>query len=469
MGRKITPAHASGRFYLWVVAVCATAIAVLLQMEKVAMAGAFFWGVLGLMLFYSGLLGKSEEMVCHLVAFAPFINLLRGLAFYNVVGVLFGGVLTWHFLQRMPTLPALFRKLPLLWPVLGYVVVYYGLSLFNTRDYAVNIRLFELAFALVAIAAIARDRAVLARALKANLICAWAVGLALLSHIAEYAGRLGVTVMDGHVLGNPTQLGIPLALGFLGIIIDGGKSMNLESKPLTRWLMLVPTLPLLALTTSRSSWLVAANGLFLNFAFGKRQQMKMVFTVALIVLAVNVVLITPFGTTLQKGFERTFGGNRTNAQRTSGRSDQWRVAWHAFSHSPETMLLGHGPGNGPEVYAEYSGEVAGVKYAVGRKVALHSLFMEIAVEAGLLGLVLMAFWLLLCFEKIWRRMRKTGEIFSLVCFLGYVFIVITVSGNDINSGIFLGIAMLGTAAVQKISPARMPIMRRSLWKPAWTH
>ena len=60
------------------------------------------------------------------------------------------------------------------------------------------------------------------------------------------------TEMDGYVLGNPTQLGIPLALGFLGVIVDRGRWLGIEEHPFLRWLILVPTLPLLALSTRTS-------------------------------------------------------------------------------------------------------------------------------------------------------------------------------------------------------------------------
>jgi O-antigen ligase len=214
---------------------------------------------------------------------------------------------------------------------------------------------------------------------------------------------------------------------------------------------------------------VALVGVLTNLVFGRRQRLKMPLVIGLIALAIYGVLLSPYGHSLQKGLDRTFGGNRTSSQRTSGRSDQWLVAWHAFDHSFQTVLVGHGPGNGPEVYARYSSDVAGVKYAVGKKVALHSLFMQIMVETGLLGLFTVVGWLLVCLVKIFRRQMRTQEILPLVCFLGYGFIVITVSGNDINSGIFLGIALLGTAAVGKSLRDITTSERRNSWKPARTN
>ncbi len=447
------------RIFLTLVIICAVLVASLLGMGKVLWAGICFWLVLGLMLARVALSGRSEEILCLLIAMAPFINLLRAFAFYNVVGVLFGGALAYHFFRAPEACRTVLRKYPLLKGIFIYVTLYYLVSLFNTHEYAVNLRLFELAFAALAVVMIGRDRALLGTALVGTILCAWAVGISMLSHVhSDTVARLGIIVIDGYTLGNPTQLGIPLAFGSLALIIDRGRWLNLESQGLRRLLMLLPTLPLLALTTSRASWLVAVGGVLTNLAFGKKQQFKMLLVIGLGALAIQAVLISPYGNSLKKGLDRTFGGSRTSAQRTSGRSDQWLVAGHAVTQSINTIILGHGPGRGPEVYAKFSTEMEGIKYAVGKKVALHSLFMQIAVEAGLLGLLTLAVWLLVCGVKIFKRLRRTHEIFPLICLLGYVFIVITVSGNDINSGIFLGIALLGTAQLRcpRFSVSRPP-------------
>jgi O-antigen ligase len=185
----------------------------------------------------------------------------------------------------------------------------------------------------------------------------------------------------------------------------------------------------------------------------------MLLIIALGLLAFQAVLVSPYGRSLKKGLDRTFSESRTASQRTSGRSDQWRVSYYAFMESLTTVMIGHGPGNGAEVYANYSREVGGVKYAVGKKVALHSLFMQMAVEAGCLGLFLLAFWLFLLFVKILGWTFTHRAVLPLVCFCGYVFVVITVSGNDVNSGILLGLAFLGTMLVPVKKPTGRPVTR----------
>jgi O-antigen ligase len=70
--------------------------------------------------------------------------------------------------------------------------------------------------------------------------------------------------------------------------------------------------------------------------------------------------------------------------------------------------------------------------------------MQVGVEAGLLGLVPVAMWLGVVLRQVWRQTTRSGLLFPLVCFLGYGVIVLTVSGNDVFSGLFLGIALSAT-------------------------
>ncbi|EEF63164.1 O-antigen ligase family protein [Pedosphaera parvula] len=415
---------------------------------RARLAGIVFWGALGLILVRQFVWGGSLKVLCLLIGTAPFINLLRGFALYNIVILLFVAALTYHMISRPGEMRLIWRKASLLKPMFVCIAAFYALSLFNTRDYSVNLRLFELALTLMVLLILGQNPVALGTALTANLVSAWVVGFSLLSQMnSSSVARLGMIVMDGQTLGNPIQLGLPLAFGFLALIIDRGYWLNLQHRPVLRYCMLVPTLPLLALTTSRSAWLVAAGGIMVTFLAGKKQRIIMLMTIALGFLAFQAVLLSPYGKSLKKGLDRTFSERRTASQRTSGRSDQWRVSYYAFTESPVTMLIGHGPGRGAEVYADYSHEVGGVKYAVGKKVALHSLFMQVAVEAGCLGLSLLGLWLFLIFIRITRQTLLHRAMLPLACYFGYLFVVITVSGNDVNSGILLGLALLGSMVV----------------------
>src|SRR6185312_7324004 len=100
---------------------------------------------------------------------------------------------------------------------------------------------FEFTFSIFCLLLLARNRRLLGAALVGMIFSAWLVGIAMIPQMGSTSGRLGIIEVDGRSLGNPAQLGLPLALGFLALVIDRGRWLNLENKPLYRWSMFVPT------------------------------------------------------------------------------------------------------------------------------------------------------------------------------------------------------------------------------------
>jgi O-antigen ligase len=419
-----------------------------LMLGKPYYAGKLFWALMFLAQGLLAIRSRKHEMLCLAIAATPAINLLRDYATYNIIVVLFGGLLAFFFLQSPMIFLQSIRRHPMIIGIFTFATFWYLSSYYNTRDYSVNLRLFELVFTVIALLIIGHDRVMLGSTLMGLCLSAVMVGGAMLSYFkGESVARLGIIIVDGVRLGNPTQLGIPLALSFLGLVIDGGFWMNLEGKFYWRWPLLAPTFMLLALTTSRASWLVSTIGIVTSIVLGRKQRLRSLVLIGIAALGLQIVLLSPFGRSFGRGLDRTFSEDRTAAQRTSGRSDQWMVTYYAWTRTLNTLVAGYGPGLGSEVYSKLSDEVEGVKYGVGEKVALHSLFMQIAVESGLIGLVLLVSWLIYMFTRTLAWSLKNQLIFPLVCFLGYAFIVITVSGNDVPSAAFLGTGILATGKV----------------------
>lgn len=432
------------RSFLAQIGFCAMPAILLLGLGRAEMAGKVFWPLLGLLLARGVFLGRRDELLALLIATAPFLSLLRSYLFYNVIIAVFGLVAGYYLVSGTTRLWGTIRRYPLFTGVAGWVAVYYGLSFFNTRDYAINLRLFEFAFTILGILLLSRHKVLLGAALLGNLLSAWMVGAAMLPHMGT-SERLGIIAVEGRLLGNPGQLGLPLATGFLALVLENGRWVNLERRPLLRWSMTAVTVGLLALTTSRASWLVAFIGVLVLFVFGRRQRMKLMWLALVGVIGISVIMVTPYGGALRKGWERTFGENYSIRKKTSGRSDQWLVSKYVFTRSIDSMIHGYRPGRGPQTYAKFSPEVPGVRYGVGRKVALHSLFMQMLVETGIVGLGCFLVWLLAVLIRVWAHMAENG-ILPFACFFGYFFTVVSVSGSDINSGILLGMALIGTAA-----------------------
>ena len=426
--------------------------AILLGLGSAGLAGVVFWALLGVLVLRLLLARRVDELLCLVLAVAPLVNLLRGFAFYNVVGALFAGAVIFRLHRSPQGLRALAVGYPLVPLLAAYLSVYWLLSFALTGRYDVNFRVFEMLAAVVAVVIVARRPGLIAAALKGLVIASCLMALGLLPHLASAGeNRLGIVVLEGKVMGNPIQLGLPLALSFVALVTDGGSWLGLGRRPGVRLLMLVPVVGLLAMTTSRAAWLVAFAGLLCAFLFSRRSRVTVLAGALVGLVMFQAIRWSPAGDVLDAAVERTFGSERTARSRTSGRSDQWIVAWHAATETAGSMLWGYGPGSGAQVYARKSRELANVEFEVGREMSLHSLFMQVAVETGLIGLVLLLLW---CAAGAWRVAawcRRSRLVLPLACYLGFILIAATVSGTDTVSGMFLGLGLFATAREPALS------------------
>lgn len=418
--------------------------AILLMAGRAILAGTVFWSIFGLSTLRLLMLRRSEELTTLIVALTPFFNLLREFAFFNVVVFVLGTSLFFLRSRSPRAMSEALRRFRLLKFLIAFVAAQYGVSVYLTGNYFSNLRGFELVFAAFAIVMIARDRSRLATALAGTTISAIAIGAAMLPHIDTMSvQRLGIVMMDNLSLGNPAQLGTPLSLACLVFAVDSGGWVAIRY-PLLRWPLFLAAFGLLALTTSREAWLIAIGGVIVVLAFGRRQRLGLFLILVVTFIGVQVLLVTPYGEGFEKGLTRTFSKERTTRSRTSGRSDQWIVAYEALTESPGSLIHGYGPGLSERVYARKSLEINDIEYGVGRRVPFHSFYMQIAVEAGLIGLLPVVFFLIVALSKSVAWTLRTGTVLPLSCLVSYVFIAATVSGYDTVSGIFLGLGLLST-------------------------
>jgi O-antigen ligase len=372
------------------------------------------------------------------------MNLLRDFATYNIVVPLLAVGLLYYHLGSTGMVPAVVRRYRLAVGLFVYVSLYYVLSLLFTHDYAANFRMFEVVFVAGAILVLGRSRGLLRVALQGSLVCGWAVGIAMASYI-ETSDRLGQITVGGYRLGNPVQLGGVLALSLLTLAVDRGRWLNLGGRPVALFASLAVTIALLYLTTSRGAWLVVVGCTMVVVVFCRGQRLRMLLAIAMLGLILQALLLTRYGPGVQRGLDRTFGQDQSARHRTSGRSDQWIVAYSTFTESLGSVVYGHGPGMGPAVYAAESRTAPGIKYAVGREAQFHSLFMQVAVETGVLGLAPLVMWFALVLSRAFDWMHKYGEALPLAAVVGYLCIAGTVGAQGTTSGVFLGLGLLASS------------------------
>jgi O-antigen ligase len=442
------------------VLLCALPASGLLAAGHARLAGIYFWTLLCVTLLRLAVSGRCDALLSLLVSLSPFIMLLRDFAIYNIVVVLFAVGVLYYYSRSAGTVVAVVRRCPLARGLFIYATVYYAFSVFLTRNYAANLRMFEVVFVVACILVLGRRRHLLRVALQGFLVCAWLVGIATMPYLGS-TDRLGMIVVESYRLGNPGQLGGALACGFLGLAVDRGRWLGLEGKTGPLLGSLILTTALLYLTTSRGSWLVVVAASFVGWVVGRGQRGRILLIIGMVAVTLPTLLLTRYGPGVGLGLERTFGADRSVESRTSGRLDLWTVAYSAFTESPSSLLYGYGPGMGPTVYARHSLTVPDVQYAVGAEMQFHSLFMQIAVETGVLGLAPLAVWCALILGRTVDWTRRYREVLPLAAFVGYLCIGATVGAQGTIAGVFLGVALLVCGRpLQPMAPHRSRCVTR---------
>jgi len=403
-------------------------------------AGAkWFYGVTLLLLARFLLLRDRLGFVSLTLSLIPALLMLRAFFFYNSVNILMGtGIVLWLFASPREFFQAWkdFRWRSLV--ILGGL--YWLASYLWTGFYFANLRALELVFSASCVYLLAKHGEYLATALIGLSISVFSVGIAFMPSGDD---RWGHEAVDGYILGNPISFGIPLALLFLLSIADRGKWLLLESRPYWRLALGLTCGAFLVISTSRGSWAIVIVNVIVLLVIGKRQRGMLLISIALLAVITLALLATQRGSFLSDFYEKTFSPDRSLAQKSSGRSDQWQIFPQVFKDSP---IWGFGPGSGGSVYGKYS---ILEKNEIGLKgdKAWHSLFLQVGVEAGTIGIMGLILLLAPLLFRGFTHWRLYGSSAPLIGVIGFIVIALSVSGLDAVSGLFLGMGFLSAKSV----------------------
>jgi O-antigen ligase len=299
------------------------------------------------------------------------------------------------------------------------------MSYMYTGTYSSNMRMLELGFSAAAIFLLGSYRSYLATALAGIGLTAVAVGAGL----SPYGHRLGMADIGDRSMGNPISLGLPAALVLLMGLAHGGRWLLAEARPVFRSVLMMAVAVCLLLSTSRGSWLVTVIGFLVIFASTRQRRLSILLSLVPLVIVGGLVLASGRGEYIRMYLGRAIDPGQSMAERTTGRSKQWVALPEILAGSP---VWGHGPGAGMETNIRYT----------GIHKAFHSLYLQVAVELGGIGIVLLTMLLGSLVARGVRHRRMTGDAVPLMGITCFMTIVVSVSGIDAISGVFLGLGFL---------------------------
>jgi O-antigen ligase len=411
------------RSLLMEIAVCSVPPMALLALSQLTLAGLYFFLVF-LLLLAGRLVRKDPKgMMCLIIGCMPPLMLFRNSLSYSSVEVILAlGVFTW-FIQDQADLKRVFSdRLMVLFSV--FVLVYWLVSFARTGDYSANLRAFELLLTALGIRLLGRYRSYLGTALIGLAISTFAMGLSF----ARFGDRLGMAKIDGEKIGNPISFGIPMALIFLLSLAEDGRWLMLQDKTALRFTINIGAGILLLLSTSRGSWAAVAACLVVLLV-GQRNRGKLIKYIAAIALVLAAWFYFADAATLDKYIFKTFYSSAYWSVDTNARVAQWASFPRAFGDSP---VWGFGPGSGKSVSLQYC----------GLKLIWHALYLHMAIECGLIGIALLACFLLTILVRSVRYVLTTGEYAPLLGIVSFMVVGCTIPAIDGASGLFLGCGLL---------------------------
>jgi hypothetical protein len=405
------------------ITVCTIPPMALIAFSQLRAAGIYFFVLLLILLSYRLVRRDHKGMMSMIVGCMPVLMLLRNSLSYSSVELILGlGFVCWLVTDPIDVRRVFADR------VVAYlscfILLYWMVSFARTGDYSANLRSFELLLSALAIRLLGRYRSYLASAMIGLAVTTFAMGLAF----ARFGDRLGMAEIDGERIGNPISFGIPMALIFVLSLAENGRWLMLHEKPVLRIVTTVGAGILLLLSTSRGSWAVVVICLLVMIV-GQKNRGTLIKYLAAGAIGISIWVYLADPAILDKYIYKTFQSSEYWSADNNARVAQWESFPRAFSDSP---VWGFGPGSGKAVSLQYS----------GHKLIWHALYLHMAIECGLIGVFLLAAFLLTIIVRSIRYIKLTGEFAPLLGIISFIVVACTIPAIDGASGLFLGFGLL---------------------------
>ena len=417
---------------IWQVALLCAPAACFVYSARLRLAAISFYVPLALLGLHYALSRRVVLMAAVLVGCVPMLMLLRPAFYQNSITATFAAILLIWWIARPADIAYLSRD-RLLLSFCALSLAYWWVSVLSTGFYATNLRILELTFGSAVIFLLQRFRSYLAAAL-------WGVGVSTALIVAGLSrfqtDRLGLAIVGRQTLGTPQQIGLACSLILVLCLVDQGRWLGLRHHLFWKYGIAITAAAFLLLTTSRTCWLLALVALG-ALALHRSQRRYFVGAAAIVAFALLALTVTSRSQIVQRYFNKVVSSKRTMAQRTSGRYEMYTAFPDLFWQSP---VWGLGPGAAATSF----------RTSTGTPLVLHSIFLHVGAELGVLGLAALVLLYTGVLRRAWVHRRITGEVVPLAMALGCC--VDAFAHNSFNplTGIFLGLALAEVSQLRQV-------------------
>tara|TARA_R110001583_G_scaffold8896_2_gene41971 strand:- start:19620 stop:20990 length:1371 start_codon:yes stop_codon:yes gene_type:complete len=426
----------------------------LILSNQIAFAGYVLTLTIGIAFLYS-IFQKDTAPFFSMVIFiyAPFLAFLRQYVIsYNGISlILFAALILWFINNRQIFLEIIFCKVRI--GIILFVFLFVAYGMFLGIPIERFMKFVETVLALLLFSMVLKSVRYVRKYTIYFIASSTLIIISLLQHIET---RFIIEVGDAVHKADPSAYSIALVLSAFFIIADKKLWISQMSKG---WLRKIKY-PLLAfilimtiLTTSRIGFFTFA-GSYLLFLILSRFNIKQTYPI-LIVVGLSFVFIsnTSYSEIAEHWFNKTFNNARGISAATTGRADQWKMAGVYLVSAPSGKILsGFGPGKGPVFSQKYSTRINAIESMAGGSYQLHSLYLNVLIEFGLIAFVCFLIFLVRRFMKAYLIFTKLNFKLPILALFAYILYISSTSGLGVVPGMFIALFLLSVDDFKRRKP-----------------
>jgi hypothetical protein len=265
--------------------------------------------------------------------------------------------------------------------------------------------------------------------------------ISLYQHIET---RYVIEIEDGSFKVDPSSLSIFIIFSLLLLVSDHSKWIKqLENRKIFIYLFLAILIILLVVTTSRIGFFIAS-GIAIFYILTSKNKINHVLKLSiLLILIVISIKNSSLNEISEHWFNKTFKNEKGMAAATSGRSEQWKItSLYLYKGDIYEILLGVGPGNGGIFSLEYSNEDEISENMRGKAFQLHSFYLNILIEFGLVAFTVYLAFIFLRFKYIFKNYQIYGVQLPLLTLISFLIYIFSVSGLGLIPGFMLSLVVI---------------------------
>lgn len=421
-----------------IIIIMAFFLSALIYLEKYKFAGISIGIFILLGLIYSILVKKDVTFsVSFMIGFVPFLVLLRDFVF-SYSGFTFLLILifiSFFIFSKNILLRVLSDKYNIAFIFIFTLYIIFGLVTTSNLIYFMKYIEYLVGFILISTLFLNQELLKIAFInFFIGLVCYWISILPLVSQRFQIE-----TIYGFDIASDPSASAAFILMGLILILFDKGRLINIEFNNKLRIFLIVSLLFFLIVSTSRTN-----TGVFLLllsiFAITRLKSFIKTTLVVIPLLFTSYLFLNDNNKERIQimYYDKLFSDDRSLNQVTTGRADQWSVSiYHIISTSWEEKLLGSGIANRyfyRDALKKYGAELQLESY--GRAYVLHSLYLIILIEMGIITFVIFLF---LMGIKLFHnyKLMKHNELIPFYFTIAYLITIFSNQGIGIIGAMYI--------------------------------